>query len=164
MNKASRNLSRTFDPVRELDGPDRLLINELQEGFPLTPRPYQSVARRLGLTEDDVLARLQRLLKLGYLTRFGPLFDADKLGGAFCLCALQVPDEDFATVMTKVNAYPEVAHNYERDHSLNMWFVLAVEKPEQIAETAEKIERECNLKVHLFPKEEEYFIGLRVTA
>ena len=66
--------------------------------------------------------------------------------------------------MTTVNAHPEVAHNYARDHALNMWFVLATDTPEGIAETAHRIEAETGLDVLLFPKLEEFFIGFRVPA
>ena len=66
--------------------------------------------------------------------------------------------------MTKVNAHPQVAHNYERTHALNMWFVLATDTPEGITRTAQAIEDETGLKVMLFPKLEEYFIGFRVQA
>ncbi len=73
------------------------------------------------------------------------------MGGAFCLCAMEVPAEKFEATVTKVNAHDEVAHNYEREHQLNMWFVLACETPEGIAQTAEAIEAETGMKVHQFP-------------
>ncbi len=75
-----------------------------------------------------------------------------------------VPEEEFETVLAKVNARPEVAHNYERAHRLNMWFVLATETPEGIAQTAAAIEGETGLKVLQFPKLQEFYIGFRVAA
>ena len=86
------------------------------------------------------------------------------MGGAFCLCAIEVPQERFEEVVTLVNALPEVAHNYERTHRLNMWFVLACERPEGIADTVKRIEDATGLTVLCFPKEKEFFIGFRVTA
>ena len=77
---------------------------------------------------------------------------------------MAVPARRFDEVLTKVNAHPEVAHNYERTHALNMWFVLATDSPEGIERTARAIEDETGLKVMLFPKLEEYFIGFRVQA
>ena len=68
----------------------------------------------------------------GVITRFGPFFDAAELGGAFCLCAMSVPAERFEEVARIVNAHPEVAHNYERVHKFNMWFVLATETADEI--------------------------------
>ncbi|MDT8345498.1 MAG: Lrp/AsnC family transcriptional regulator, partial [Thermohalobaculum sp.] len=138
--------------------------NALQEGFPLSPRPFAEAGRALGIAEDDLIARLARLREAGAITRFGPFFDAAAMGGAFCLCAMAVPADRFDAVMTEVNAHPEVAHNYERAHRLNMWFVLATETPAGIAGTARAIEAATGLRVHLFPKIEEFFIGFRVAA
>ncbi|WP_170593445.1 Lrp/AsnC family transcriptional regulator [Ruegeria arenilitoris] len=147
-----------------LDDTDRRLLNRLQEDLPLTPRPYADVAAELGITEQDLLNRLARMKADRIITRFGPFFDAAAMGGDFCLCAMAVPEAEFETVLTKVNAHPEVAHNYERTHRLNMWFVLATETPEAITATADAIERETGITVHRFPKLQEFFIGFRVAA
>ncbi|UWR09405.1 Lrp/AsnC family transcriptional regulator [Ruegeria sp. B32] len=147
-----------------LDDTDRRLLNRLQEDLPLTPRPYADVAAELGITEQDLLDRLARMKADRVITRFGPFFDAAAMGGDFCLCAMAVPEAEFETVLTKVNAHPEVAHNYERTHRLNMWFVLATETPEAITATTDAIERETGLTVHRFPKLQEFFIGFRVAA
>lgn len=151
-------------PEDALDATDRAILNTLQEGFPLVPEPYAAAAAPLGLSGEDLIARLTRLRQIGATTRFGPFFDAAAMGGAFCLCAMAVPPQDFDFVAATVNAFPEVAHNYQRDHELNMWFVLATGKPEGIAETCERIEGETGLKVWQFPKLEEFFIGFRVQA
>jgi len=148
----------------ELDKTDRRILNRLQEGFPVSRHPFAEVAQELGLTESDLLSRLTRMKQDRAITRFGPFYDAAAMGGAFCLCAMQVPDADFDKVAELVNAHPEVAHNYERDHKLNMWFVLATETQAEIGEVAELIEAETGLKVLLFPKEHEFFIGFRVAA
>ncbi|WP_170596344.1 Lrp/AsnC family transcriptional regulator [Ruegeria arenilitoris] len=147
-----------------LDDTDRRLLNRLQEDLPLTPRPYADVAAELGIAEQDLLDRLARMKADRVITRFGPFFDAAAMGGDFCLCAMAVPEAEFETVLTKVNAHPEVAHNYERTHRLNMWFVLATETPEAITATTDAIERETGLTVHRFPKLQEFFIGFRVAA
>jgi siroheme decarboxylase len=144
-------------PPEALDATDRLLINRLQDGLPLTHDPFAPVAW-------EVVDRITQMREIGAITRFGPFLDAEAMGGAFCLCAMAVPADRFETVMTSVNAMPEVAHNYERQHKLNMWFVLACERPEQIAEAAARIEEETGLKVLLFPKLKEFFIGFRVEA
>lgn len=86
------------------------------------------------------------------------------MGGAFCLCAMEVPADDFDRVLSLVNAHPEVAHNYERNHRLNMWFVLATPTPEGIARTAAAIEQETGLTLLQFPKLHEFFIRFRVPA
>lgn len=151
-------------PPDALDATDRLLINRLQDGLPLTHAPFAPLAAEAGLTEDEVVDRIAQLREIGAITRFGPFLDAEAMGGAFCLCAMAVPTERFDEVVTYVNDQPEVAHNYERQHKLNMWFVLACERPEEIAETAARIEGETGLKVLRFPKLKEFFIGFRVEA
>lgn len=156
--------SRTVLPPEALDATDRAILNALQDGFPLTSRPYDDAGAALGISGEDLIARLSRLRDLGAITRFGPFFDAAAMGGAFCLCAMAVPADRFDEVLTKVNAHPEVAHNYERTHALNMWFVLATDSLEGIERTAQAIEGETGLKVMLFPKLQEYFIGFRVQA
>jgi len=147
-----------------MDELDRAIVNGLQGGFPVCERPYAEAAARLGTDEATLIERLEALLADGTLTRFGPLFDAVALGGAFTLCALAVPPEDFERVAAIVNAFPEVAHNYERAHRLNMWFVLATEKPAGIARALRRIEAATGLAVLEFPKLDEYFVELRLTA
>lgn len=147
-----------------LDAVDRAILNRLQEGFPIAASPFRRVAAELGLTEDDLIARLGRMQEARIITRFGPFFDAAAMGGAFCLCAMAVPGADFDRVLTKVNARPEVAHNYERVHRLNMWFVLATETEAEIDTVAREIERDTGLPVLRFPKLREFFIGFRVAA
>ncbi len=156
-------MTRAVLPPEMLDATDRAILNALQDGFPLSPRPFAEAGAALGLTEDDLITRLKRLREIGAVTRFGPFFDAAAMGGAFCLCAIAVPEARFDDVMTKVNDFPEVAHNYRRDHQLNMWFVLATERPEEIAMTADRIEAAIGLNVLRFPKEREFFIGFKVT-
>ncbi|MDJ0943091.1 MAG: AsnC family transcriptional regulator [Kiloniellales bacterium] len=145
-----------------LDSLDRRIVNGLQGGFPVCERPYAEAAAALGIEEEELIARLGRLVETGALSRFAPLFNAERLGGAVCLCGMAVPAARFDTVAEQVNAHPEVAHNYARDHALNMWFVLASEHPERIEEVAKAIEAETGLSVYSMPKLDEFFIGLKV--
>lgn len=147
-----------------LDDLDRVILNRLQEGFPLVAKPFAVVANEIGCTELELIARVTRLRDSGVITRFGPFLDAAAMGGAFCLCALSAPPDRFEEVAEIVNGFHEVAHNYEREHELNMWFVLATETPEEIDLVARRIEQDAGLRVFLFPKLEEYFIGFRVAA
>lgn len=147
--------------------PDRLdlrLIDRLHGELPLTDRPFADVGHELGMSEDEVIERLRRLLARGTLTRFGPLFQIERAGGQFVLAALEVPEADFQRVTTLVNGLPEVAHNYRREHRLNMWFVVAAESREAARAALQRIEALTGLKVHAFPKEREYFVGLRLQA
>lgn len=147
-----------------MDELDRRLINHLQDGFPICESPYAKVAERFGIAEDELLRRLQALLDQGILTRFGPMYHAERMGGALTLAAVKAPQERFEQIANIINAFPEVAHNYAREHELNMWFVLATETPEQIGEVIKQIEQQTGLHVYNMPKINEYFVGLRFEA
>lgn len=147
-----------------LDELDRRIVNSLQEGFPICARPYAEAAKTLDIPEEELIARLARMKADGVITRFGPFLDAAAMGGAFCLCALSAPQTRFEAVCEQVNGFPEVAHNYARDHRLNMWFVLATETEAGIGETADAIEALTGLTVYRFPKLREFFVGFRVAA
>ncbi len=149
-----------------MDNIDRDLINLLQGGFPLFPRPFLVVANQLRdvnetLTEQNVMDRVQRLLDDGFLSRFGPMFQAERLGGGLTLAAMKVEAEDYDRVAGQVNDFCEVAHNYQREHELNMWFVLATETPEGIEDTIQKMEEVTGYSVFNMPKKEEFYVGLR---
>lgn len=141
---------------------ERLIVNGLQGGFPIVERPFQEAADQLGIGEDELIEGLRGLLDRGILSRFGPLYHAERLGGGLTLAALAVPDGDFDWIADIVNGFPEVAHNYARDHALNMWFVLATERPEGKAETLAAIAAATGLEVYDMPKIAEYFVGLRL--
>ncbi len=147
-----------------MDEIDHAIINGLQGGLAICERPYLDAALRLGLSEDELLRRLGGLLADGVLTRIGPLFQIEKMGGAFTLAALHAEPDDYERVAERVNALPQVAHNYAREHELNMWFVLATESPDQIAQVLAQIERETGCKVFNFPKLREYFVELKLQA
>ncbi|GAA5183365.1 Lrp/AsnC family transcriptional regulator [Niveibacterium umoris] len=146
----------------ELDALDRTLIAALQDGIALVERPYQALAARCGIDEQAVVDRVAALLERGVLSRFGPMFDVAKMGGTFVLAALAVPESRWDEVRACVNALVEVAHNYRRDHALNMWFVLATETPAGIDAAIAKIETATGLQVYAFPKEREYFVELKL--
>jgi siroheme decarboxylase len=147
-----------------MDELERAIVNRLQGGFPLCERPFAAAARELGTDEATLIARLEAMLDAGTLTRFGPMYDAERLGGAFTLCAMSVPAADFERVAALVNAHPEVAHNYERAHRYNMWFVVAAAVRAQIAPLLAAIEAETGYPVLDLPREQEYFIELRLVA
>jgi DNA-binding Lrp family transcriptional regulator len=147
-----------------MDELDRRIVNSLQRGFPLEERPFAAAAATLGISETALMGRLRALLERGILSRFGPLFHIERIGGRFVLAAMQVPDEALERVTAIVNAHREVAHNYERDHALNLWFVIAAESDEAVDATIEAIERESGYPVYAFPKEREYFVELMLAA
>lgn len=141
---------------------DMMLIERLHGGLPLSDRPFADVAADLGLSEEALIERLRHLLAQGVLTRFGPLYQIERAGGRFVLAAMAVPEERFDAVTAQVNAHDEVAHNYRRDHALNMWFVVATDTHEAADAVIAAIEAETGLPVLAFPKEREYFVELRL--
>ncbi len=147
-----------------MDEIDKRIINALQDGFPICAAPYRQVAAQLGLSEQELIDRLKALLDNGSLTRFGPLYNAEQMGGALTLAAVKAPIERFDEIADIINAFPEVAHNYARNHELNMWFVIATETPEQIQQTITAIERQTGLSVYNMPKNKEYFVNLKLEA
>lgn len=146
--------------MAELDEFDRRLLNRVQHGLPLVRHPWQALSVELDASEDRIRQRLQELLDDGTLTRFGPMFDIEQLGGAFTLAAMRVPKARFEEVTEQLNNIPAVAHNYQREHDYNMWFVLATATPEGITETIEQIEKLTGLTVLNLPKEKTYHVGL----
>ena len=144
-----------------MDATDRLIVNALQGGFPVCETPFAAVADDLGIAEQDLIDRIGAMTRDGVLSRFGPLYHAERMGGAQTLAAMQVPADRFDAVSEQVNAHPEVAHNYARDHDLNMWFVIASDDPAAIDRVIGAIAAETGLEVYDMPKEEEFFIGLR---
>ena len=147
-----------------MDNIDKAIINHLQNGFPVCESPYQQVAEQLELTEAMLIERLKKLLDEGVLSRFGPMYHAEVMGGALTLAAVKVPESQFDGIVDIINAFPEVAHNYARNHVLNMWFVIATETPERIAEVIRAIEEKTGLSVYNMPKLNEYFVELKLEA
>ncbi|MGZ8259764.1 MAG: Lrp/AsnC family transcriptional regulator [Caldimonas sp.] len=147
-----------------IDRRDAMLIDRLHGELPLSDHPFAVVGAELGMEEEEVLDRLRRLLSQGVLTRLGPLFHIERAGGKFMLAALEVPEARFAEVTATVNAFPEVAHNYRREHAFNMWFVVATESAGECDRVLARIAEATGLRVHAFPKEREYFVALRLPA
>lgn len=138
----------------------RRFVNQYQGGFPLEEQPFVSAAASLGCEAGELVATVGALLDDGTLSRFGPLYDATSMGGSLTLAALSVPDERYDEIAAIINAMPEVAHNYQREHELNMWFVLATETPELLQQAIDRIEQDANLPVYNFPKLQTFYLGL----
>ncbi len=146
--------------VAKLSLLDKQLINMLQKGLPVCERPFDAIAQTVGSTEDEVMNRINLLLENKVLSRFGPMFDAACLGGAFTLAALAVPENRFEAVTEQVNSLEQIAHNYKRTHHYNMWFVIATENQEEIQDVIHTIEGMTGLEVLNAPKLEEFYVGL----
>lgn len=144
-----------------MDDIDRAIINALQDGFPISERPYAAAAETIGIDESELLQRIEAMREQNTISRFGPLFHAERLGGALTLAAMRIPPQELDRVAALVNAHAEVAHNYERAHTFNMWFVLATETEAGLLATIKAIETETGYPVYNMPKLEEYYLNLR---
>lgn len=144
-----------------LDLTDRRIINRLQDGMPVCDQPFLAVAQELGITEQQLLDRLEAMLDNKVLSRFGPMFHAERLGGGLALAAMRVPEEEFDDIAEQVNGLAEVAHNYQRNHEFNMWFVIATEQKDDVEQVAARIASITGYPVYNMPKIEEYYVGLR---
>ena len=150
----------TGTPLLErLDALDRRLLDDFQSGIPLAPRPFALMAEQLGVAEAEVIARLQRLTEAGAVSRVGPVFRPRQVG-ASTLAAMAVPPERLAEVATLVNGFPEVNHNYEREHDFNLWFVLTAPDQTRLERVLDEIGRRAGLPVLDLPMLAEYHIDL----
>lgn len=122
-----------------MDDLDRQLLNVIQTDFPIAPHPYQVLARRMDITEEETLARVRSLAESGIIRRIGASFDTRKLGHASALAAARVPTERLEEVANIVSSYPQVTHNYGRDFEYNLWFTLVCRDAEELQRTVEEI-------------------------
>jgi DNA-binding Lrp family transcriptional regulator len=143
-------------PLTELD---RRLLNDFQQDFPLSATPYADMARALGVTEDEVLARLEKLKQAGAISRVGAVVRPNTIGVS-TLAAMAVPPEELEAVAAIVNGYAEVNHNYEREHRLNLWFVATAPDLEHLTAVLDEIAGRCGYEVLSFPLVEDYHIDL----
>jgi len=143
----------------KLDALQRALIDGYQRGFPLSPRPYAAIAEAEGVTEAAVLEALAGLQDLGVLGRIGAVVRPHRAGWS-TLAALSVPEARLEEVAALVSAYPEVNHNYEREHDLNLWFVVAADDRGRVGAVLSDIERRSGLEVLELPLEEAYCLDL----
>jgi siroheme decarboxylase len=143
----------------ELTELDRRLLNDFQQDFPLSPTPYADMARILGVTEADVLARLEALKKAGAVSRIGAVVRPNTVGVS-TLAAMAVPPSILESVATIVSGYTEVNHNYEREHRLNLWFVAAAPDAARLQAVLDEIAVRTGHEVLSFPLVEDYHIDL----
>ena len=129
----------------ELDDTDRAILNRIQSDFPITPRPYLTVAEGLGMAEADVIQRVVRLKASGIIRRIGGNFVPGKLGYVSTLCAARVPADQVARFTEVVNRHPGVTHNYLRENSFNVWFTFIAPSMEEIETKLQEISAETGV-------------------
>lgn len=123
----------------DIDDVDKAILNRIQSDFPITSRPYRTIAEDLGLSEGEVLKRVSRLKASGIIRRIGGNFKPEKLGFVSTLCAAKVPEEKISQFAEVVNRYPGVTHNYRRDNTFNVWFTFIAPSMDEINANLEQI-------------------------
>ena len=144
---------------KDLTELERALIGQYQRDFPVSARPYQAMAERLGVSEADVLAALERLQAGGVVSRVGPVF---RPGGIGCstLAAMAVPEDQLEAVAEMVSGFDAVNHNYQRTHRLNLWFVVTAADEDGVLRVIREIEERTGLRVLDLPMVEDYHLDL----
>lgn len=135
------------------------LLNEFQRDFPLEPRPYQRIAEALGMAEDEVIDAYRELSARGAISRIGAVVRPNSVG-ASTLAAMRVPAGRLDEVADLVSARPEVNHNYERDHAINLWFVVTAEDRARVLGVLDEIEHATGIAVLDLPLVTPFHIDL----
>lgn len=148
-----------LETVLQLSALEKCLLNEYQRGFPLCSSPYAEIAQDLGVSEEDVLETLDSLKNRGLIGRVGPVFTPRKVGSS-TLAAMSVPADRLLAVADSVSALKEVNHNYEREHSYNLWFVVTATDEAGVRRVLDDIESATGIAVLCLPLERSFFIDL----
>lgn len=148
-------------PMTLLTENQRIVLNNLQGGFPVKPLPFMPLGKSLGMPSRRILRTLKKLDRDGLLSRFGAVLNTRKMGGDSRLAAMEVPEDRLDALVDRVNGYRTVTHNYRRSHDLNLWFVLSASDGKTIDETVESIQNRTGLEVYNLPKLTEYYVGLK---
>lgn len=142
-----------------LTGLEFHLLNDWQRDLPLVEQPFAAIADTLGCTEAEVIAGLGDLMARGHVSRIGAVFRPHVLGWS-TLAAVSVPEARIEAVAQSIDAYPEVNHNYEREHAYNLWFVVTAPTPARVAEVLAGIHRQTGCKPLDLPMLADYHIDL----
>jgi DNA-binding Lrp family transcriptional regulator len=138
---------------------EKCLLNEYQRGLPLCPSPYAEIAAQQGVTEEAVIRTLESLLARGLISRVGPVF-APQQAGVSTLAAMAVPPGRLESVAGLVNGYDEVNHNYAREHTINLWFVVTAPDEYRLQQVLDEITQATGIAVLNLPLERAFFIDL----
>lgn len=142
-----------------LDSTDKQLINLYQRDLPVCERPFLEMSRQLGISEGEVINRLQTLQSRQVVSRVGPVFE-HRRAGASLLAAVAAPEEQIDLVAARINRAPGVNHNYAREHTYNLWFVMTAPDEDTLDERLDELEHQLRLPMLRLPMVEGYHIDL----
>lgn len=141
----------------QLNSLQKSLLNDFQKDLPLSPTPYADIAVQLGVTEAEVLDNLQALQANQIIGRVGPVFQPHRIGTS-TLAAMVVPKERLQSVADYISSLPEINHNYERDHHVNLWFVITATNEIHLQTVLSEIAQTTGIKVMSLPILENYHL------
>ncbi len=141
---------------------DRKLLTLLQKEFPLTQRPYYEIAKKLNIPEEEVISRLQYLIKSNIIRKFGAILNARKIGYVSTLAAIDSKDEEIEKIAAIINTYEGVTHNYQREGHPNIWFTLTEPNTELLEKHLSEIEEKTKTKIIKMPMTQVYKIGVKL--
>ena len=151
------------ETIQAMDATDKKLLNLLQWEFPLTVKPFQILAEKVGTTEEDIITRIKRLKDSGVIRQINAIFDTRMLGYKSSLVAMQIDDDLIDEVAKKISEHQGVSHNYKRDHQFNLWFTLAVPPDESLDGEVAKMARIKGVrKVRLLQTKKLFKIGVKL--
>ena len=134
-----------------MDALDRKLLKMAQK-LPVCERPFAEIVKKLDLTEEQIVERLQKLKKSGVIRRFGGVLDSAKMGYQSALIAARVKPENIDSVAEFINRFPGVTHNYQRDHEVNLWFTLTASSENVFDDIISLIRKQTGVKaIHVLP-------------
>ena len=134
-----------------MDATDKRILDVIQTGFPIAPRPYAAIGEQVGLTEAETLARVRALRASGIIRRIGANFQSAKIGFKSTLCAASVPEDKFEAFTKAVNEHPGVTHNYLRAHGYNIWFTMIGASREKIRQDLAAITEQTGVAILNLP-------------
>jgi len=138
---------------------EQALLNDYQRDFPLQSNPYALIAKAHNTDPDTILQLLEKLKKTGLITRVGPVFRPNTIGVS-TLAAMKIPENRLEAVAKLINDYPEVNHNYEREHDFNLWFVVTASDQQHLESTLLNIEKLTGIAIMRLPLVREHHIDL----
>ena len=147
------------DSIKDYTPLEQSLLNDFQHDMSLSATPFADMAEQLGVSEDEVIESIKSLQDSGVISRVGPVFRPNRIGVS-TLAAMSVPEQDLECVARIVSAFPEVNHNYEREHKYNLWFVVTASSEEHLAIVLHEIEQHAEYPLMSLPMLEDYYIDL----
>ena len=129
---------------------EQCLLNDFQHDFPLSSQPFHDIAERLNVDAELVIEAFKKLQSSGAISRVGPVIKPNSIGNSI-LAALEVPDDEIIETASMINAYPEVNHNYERDHNFNLWFVITAENKKRLDFILDEIQQKSGYPLLRLP-------------